>query len=114
MAGWRGFGAIWVLRRVLRAQERQNQLLARVVDAVQAIAAAQRIQAQATLGEQPSAGFRTGMPDGKDEAGLVRTSDAELADLLQIEFDLTRQLGRAPTSDEVVGRYEELKAGGVL
>lgn len=103
-----------LLRRLLRGQEEQNRLLSRLVDAVEAIAAAQRILAQASLGESPGLGFRTGMPDGKDDSGQIRTSNQELADLLEVEGELYRKLGRAPTNDEVVARYEELRAGGGL
>ena len=102
MGDWR------LLRRLLRGQERQHQLLERLCLAVEAIAAAQRLQAQAQLG---SDGFVTGLPDGVEDSGLVRGSNAETLELLEMEAVLQRKWGRAPTDQEVVQAWQEWKGG---
>lgn len=100
--GWR------LLRRVLRQQEKQNQLLERLCVATEAIASAQRLLAQRELGSE---GFVTGLPDGKDDAGLIRQSNAETLELLQMEAVLHQKWGRPPTDEEVVQAWEEWREG---
>lgn len=99
--GWR------VLRRLLRQQERTNVLLERLCVAADAIAASQRIQAQAQLGG--GEGFVTGLPDGKDDAGLIRGSNADTLELLEMEAVLQQKWGRPPTDEETVQAWQEWK-----
>lgn len=77
--------------------------------ALQQMAAAARAQVQ--QGASEGQGFVTGPPDGRSDAGLVRTSNQEVGELLEMEAILAKRLGRAPTDEETVGAWEDWKEG---
>lgn len=90
---------------MLRVQQEQVEQTRRLATACEKIAAALQVR--------NAQGFVTGIPtedDPGDYSGQVRTSDGELAELLYWEAHLSRQLGRAPTDDEVVQAWESWKA----
>lgn len=103
LRGWR------LLRAIVQQQEAQTALLAQIAVALASIATSQRAMAQAELGSV--AGFTTGPPDGKEDSGLVRQSDQETFELLEMEKVLQRRLGRTPTDAETVAAWEEWRHG---
>lgn len=103
LRGWR------LLRSIVRQQEQQSALLAQMVVALQSIAASQRLLAQAEVGV--AAGFVTGPSDGREESAVIRQSDREISELLDMEALLQRRLGRVPTDAETVAAWEEWRQG---
>jgi len=105
----RSLGGYRLLRQLLRTQQellaqQQQQTLA-----LQSLAASVRLLVQQEIGA--GAGFVTGPPDGREESALVRQSDQEIAELLEMEKVLARRLGRAPLETEVVQAWEEWRLG---
>lgn len=102
--GLRALGpSLWMLRRLLRVQEAQLEQTRRVASACEKIATALQVR--------NADGFVTGVAKGdtRELSGLVRSSDTDLAQLLYWEQALNRQLGRAPTDEEVVQAWESWK-----
>lgn len=103
--GLRSIGAsLWILRKLVRVQEQQLAETTRLATAVEKVAAALQVR--------NAQGFVTGVGDPEDRhdySGQVRSTDAELAELVYWETELQRQLGRAPTDDEVVAAWESWK-----
>jgi hypothetical protein len=108
--GWRrAVSGYRLLRGLMRTQdailaEQRAQTLA-----LQSLAASVRLLVQQEIGA--GAGFVTGPADGKELSGLVRTSDQELSELLEMETKLARQLGRTPSDDEVVAAWADWREG---
>lgn len=98
-----------ILRQLLRAQQQQTVLLDRLTAAVEGLAATERLRLQQELGG--GGGLITGLSDGKEESGVIRGSDREIAELLEIEAILGKRLGRAPSDEETVASWEQWKRG---
>ena len=105
--GLRALGpSLWLLRRLVRNQEAQLAQTRRLAQACEKIAAALHVR--------NASGFITGTPDEGDTrelSGMVRSSDADLAQLLYWEQALQQQLGRPPSDEEVVAAWESWKEG---
>lgn len=107
-AGMRSLGRGRVLRQLLRTQEQQTALLERLTAAVEGLAATERLRLQQEFGGE---GFITGLPDGKQESGVIRGSDQEIAELLEVEAILGKRLGRPPSDEETVASWDSWKRG---
>lgn len=97
------------LRQLLRTQAQQTALLERLTAAVEGLAATERLRLQQELGG--GGGLITGLSDGKEESGQSRTSDRELAELLEVEAILGKRFGRTPSDEETVAAWESWKRG---